>query len=117
MTAPESKSGLQQALLRFAAAAVGAAVAELSTLPIDIGKVRLQLQKPLADGTMRYRNMFQAGWRVGVDEGAAALWKGAVPALTRQISYTGLSLVFYEPIRNFVAGGTPFIDSNSKPMP
>ena len=55
MASPEKKSGLQQALQRFAAASVGATVAELSTLPIDIGKVRLQLQKPLADGTMRYR--------------------------------------------------------------
>ena len=31
-------------------------------------------------------------------------------ALSRQISYTGLSLVFYEPVRNFVAGGTPLDD-------
>lgn len=99
-----------QALLRFSAASVGATVAEMSTLPIDIGKVRLQLQKPLPDGTLRYRNMVQAGYRVGVDEGVQALWKGASPALTRQISYTGLSLVFYEPIRNFIAGGTPLDD-------
>ena len=95
---------------RFAAASAGAAVAEMSTLPVDIGKVRLQLQKPLADGTMKYRNMFQAGYRVGVDEGAAALWKGATPALTRQISYTGLSLVLYEPIRDVIAGSTPLED-------
>ena len=112
MAEPPKKSALQQALLRFAAASVGASVAELSTLPIDIGKVRLQLQTPLADGTMRYRNMVQAGYRVGMDEGVAALWKGSVPALTRQISYTGLSLVFYEPIRNLIAGGTPLDELN-----
>lgn len=96
-----------RAMTRFAAASVGASVAEIATLPVDIGKVRLQLQKPLPDGTMRYKNMFQAGYRVGMDEGLTALWKGTTPALTRQISYTGLSLVFYEPIRNAIAGDTP----------
>tara|TARA_B100000795_G_C22705986_1_gene401576 strand:- start:100 stop:1005 length:906 start_codon:yes stop_codon:yes gene_type:complete len=101
-----------KAMQRFAAASVGASVAELSTLPVDIGKVRLQLQKPLPDGTLKYRNMFQAGARVASEEGATALWKGATPALTRQVSYTGLSLVLYEPIRDLIAGGTPLEDLN-----
>ena len=56
---------------------------------------------------MAYTNMFQATWRVGMEEGIAACWKGGIPALTRQISYTGLSLVSYEPIRNLIAGDTP----------
>ena len=65
----KTPSALQQALLGFAAASVGASVDELTTLPIDIGKVRLQLQTPRADGTLPYRNMVQAGYRVGLDEG------------------------------------------------
>ena len=108
----DSSSPFWKAMQRFAAASVGASVAELTTLPVDIGKVRLQLQKPLPDGTLKYRNMFQAGYRVASEEGASALWKGATPALTRQVSYTGLSLVLYEPIRDFVAQGTPLEELN-----
>ena len=103
-----SDDSFHRALQRFAAASVGASVAELTSLPIDICKVRLQLQKPCAsDGSVKYRNMFQTGLRVASEEGPSALWKGATAGLTRQISYTGLSLVIYEPIRNLIAGGTP----------
>lgn len=108
----DETSPLMRAMQRFAAATVGASVAEMSTLPVDISKVRLQLQKPLADGSLKYTNMLQAGYRVAAEEGPTALWKGGVPALSRQISYTGLSLVLYEPIRDLVAGGTPLEELN-----
>lgn len=88
----------------FACAGAGAAFAESVTLPIDISKVRLQTQKPLPDGSMKYRNMFQGIFRIASEEGAPALWKGITPALVRQICYTGLSFALYEPVRNFVAG-------------
>jgi hypothetical protein len=107
-----SSSNVTRALQRFAAASIGASVAELTSLPIDICKVRLQLQKPMSNGQLKYRNMFHCGMRVAREEGANALWKGATAGLTRQISYTGLSLVIYEPIRNFVAGNTPLEDLN-----
>ena len=45
-------------------------------------------------------------------EGVAALWKGVAPALCRQCSYTGLSLVLYEPVRNYIAG-----DVEAKDLP
>ena len=103
-------SDLNAAIQRFAAASIGASVAELTSLPIDICKVRLQLQKPMPNGTLKYNNMFHCGFRVARDEGPSALWKGATAGLTRQISYTGLSLVIYEPIRDVIAGGTPLED-------
>lgn len=92
------------AMERFLAAGIGAAVAESTTLPVDIAKVRLQTQTPRADGSMLYRNMIQSMFVVGKNEGPAALWKGLSPALMRQVSYTGLSFVLYTPIRNFIAG-------------
>ena len=39
--------------------------------------------------------------------GAAALWRGFQPALLRQVSYTGMSFVLYEPVRNAIAGDVP----------
>ena len=53
---------------------------------------------------MQYRGMFQAMFRVGSDEGPRALWKGLSPALLRQVSYTGLTFVLYEPVRDRIAG-------------
>ena len=89
---------------RFTGAAFGATVAELATLPIDIAKVRLQVQTPLADGSLRYTGFLQTMMTVARREGITALWNGAKPALVRQVSYTGLSFVLYTPIRDAIAG-------------
>ena len=52
--------------------------------------------------------MLQTLVRISADDGALALWRGCEPALVRQVSYTGLTFVLYEPVRNFIAGeGTP----------
>jgi len=45
--------------------------------------------------------------RIGAEEGVATLWRGLEPALVRQCSYTGLSFVLYEPVRNAIAGDLP----------
>ena len=109
-SAPSARraGGDSTATQRFIAAGFGAAVAELTTLPVDVAKVRLQMQAPLADGSYRYTGFLQTMYKVGKDEGVSALWRGLHPALVRQISYTGLSFVIYEPVRNAIAGeGVP----------
>ena len=94
---------------RFLSAGVGAGVAEILTLPVDAAKVRLQLQTTVGtSGTApRYTGLMQGMWRIGADEGFAALWRGLEPALVRQVSYTGMSFVLYEPVRNAIAGDVP----------
>ena len=79
----------------------------MATLPIDAAKVRLQLQTSSAGMPLKYKGLMQGMYRIGVDEGAAALWRGFQPALLRQCSYTGLSFVLYEPVRNAFAGDLP----------
>ena len=65
------------AMERFLAAGIGAAVAESTTLPVDIAKVRLQTQTPRADGSMLYRNMIQSMFVVGKNEGPSyEYWYG-----------------------------------------
>ena len=116
-------SASSAAFNRFLGAAVGAGVAETLTLPIDAIKVRLQLQNSAGTGgggggaagtggggsaaKPRYTGFFQGIYRIAADEGAAALWRGIEPALVRQILYTGMSFVLYEPVRNAIAGNTP----------
>lgn len=98
-------SSTMEGIVRFFASGVAATISELTTLPIDITKVRLQTQKPLLDGTMKYTGQLACGKLISREEGFRALWNGGAPAVMRQFSYTGLSLVFYEPIRDFIAQG------------
>mmetsp|Transcript_43453 Transcript_43453/g.120773 ORF Transcript_43453/g.120773 Transcript_43453/m.120773 type:complete len:289 (-) Transcript_43453:181-1047(-) len=95
---------------RLIASAVGALVAETVTLPTDVAKVRLQVQIS-AGGAPRYDGFADCLVKTAREEGPLALWKGLAPALVRQVSYTSLSMVIYEPIRDFylrmLAGGTP----------
>ena len=43
---------------------------------------------------------------IAAEEGPRALWKGLTPALVRQVCYTGLAMVIYEPIRNTITNGS-----------
>lgn len=84
---------------RLVASALGATVAETLTLPVDVTKVRLQVQNS-SSATPRYSGLADCLIKIYRTEGAHALWKGLVPALARQINYTSLSFVLYEPIRD-----------------
>eukprot|EP00055_Hartaetosiga_balthica_P008778 m.33711 g.33711 ORF g.33711 m.33711 type:complete len:305 (-) comp6468_c1_seq1:164-1078(-) len=84
--------------------AIASSFAEIVTMPIDVVKVRLQMQG--ADGTTQYSGMFNAGIKTARKEGISALWKGLPPALVRQTFYGGLRYGLYAPIRNIVGGNT-----------
>lgn len=96
--------------VRFFAGGLASGTAEIFTLPIDCTKVRLQAQRSvLADVTgaagattapAQYTGMLDAVSKIVKEEGPSALWKGATPALIRQISYTSMCMVLYEPIRD-----------------
>lgn len=77
---------------------IASCVAEIATMPIDVVKVRMQMQG--ADGTTQFRGFFDALIKTGRNEGPAALWKGLPPALVRQASYGSLRYGLYAPIRN-----------------
>lgn len=89
---------------RLVASASGALLAEILTLPADVAKVRLQVQQVSAGGIPKYAGFFDCLAQTSRQEGPQALWKGLAPALVRQISYTSMSLVIYEPIRDFYQG-------------
>ncbi|EKX52026.1 hypothetical protein GUITHDRAFT_65536 [Guillardia theta CCMP2712] len=92
---------------RLIASTGGATIAETVTLPIDTAKVRLQLQKSGARNIRQYKGMMDCMILIYKEEGATALFKGLGPALVRQICYTGLSFVLYEPIRDAMSGKGP----------
>ena len=90
---------------RFLASSVTAAVAETCTLPADVAKVRLQVQVS-ARGVPMYSGLIDCLQKTARAEGLAACWKGLQPALIRQICYSSLVLVLYEPVRDAVAAAT-----------
>jgi len=91
--------------VRLLASAIGAGIAEATTLPTDVAKVRLQLQSSSL-GELRYHGMVDCIVKVARVEGLRALWKGLIPALVRQVSYHSFTFVLYEPIRDMVS---PFL--------
>ncbi|DBA03232.1 TPA: hypothetical protein N0F65_011591 [Lagenidium giganteum] len=98
--------------IRFIAGGMASATAEIFTLPIDCTKVRLQAQRDVTASVMshagnvsvrtppQYNGMLDAARKITAEEGASALWKGATPALMRQVSYTSICMVLYEPLRD-----------------
>lgn len=100
--------------IRFFAGGLASATAEIITLPIDCTKVRLQAQRTIIPVSMisntgatisalqqqQYTGMIDAATKIVKQEGPTALWKGATPALMRQISYTSICMVLYEPLRD-----------------
>lgn len=88
---------------RFQASFLASGLAEVLTTPIDVVKVRLQVQRSTGAATApgtTYTGMIDAFVKISKHEGPVGLFKGIIPSLLRQTSYTSLSMVLYEPIRN-----------------
>lgn len=104
---------------RFFASAISSGLAEIATLPTDVVKVRLQIQQdpqtlmkisnlsPSSGYTqpIRYQGFLNCILRIIQEESIFALWKGFIPALVRQVLYSSMSLVIYEPVIHLLASG------------
>ncbi len=93
-------SRLNEDLQRAFLAGISSITAGISTHPIDTCKIKMQIQKPLDDGSKKYTNLVQGilliakeeGWRKGV-------YKGIEASCLREASYSTLRLGLYEPIK------------------
>ena len=85
----------------FIAGGMAACIAVTFTNPIELVKIRMQLQGELAAvGQKVYRNPIQGMGVIFRNEGIRGLQKGLVAAYIYQIGLNGSRLGFYEPIRN-----------------
>ncbi|OIW20945.1 hypothetical protein TanjilG_25940 [Lupinus angustifolius] len=101
-----SKSDISFAGL-FASSAFSACFAEVTTIPLDTAKVRLQLQKKAVagDATLpKYKGMVGTVATIAREEGISALWRGIVPGLHRQCLYGGLRIGLYDPVKSLYVG-------------
>lgn len=77
------------------AGAVSGAVTRLLCQPLDVAKIRLQLQVEV--GLMKkYRNLVQLLYTMPREEGITALWKGHVPAQMLSVTYGLASFAVFE---------------------
>lgn len=63
--------------------------------------MQLQTDNPV------YRNLFHCIYKAGKEEGVRSLYNGLQPALLRQLSYSGIRMMIYEPIRDVISRGKP----------
>ncbi|CAK9314545.1 unnamed protein product [Citrullus colocynthis] len=92
----------------FLCSAFAACIAELCTIPLDVAKVRLQLQKRAAAadgaGQSKYRGFMGTITTIAREEGLPALWKGVIAGLHRQCIYGGLRIGLYDPVKLYLVG-------------
>ncbi|KAI5399252.1 hypothetical protein KIW84_064572 [Lathyrus oleraceus] len=82
----------------FATSGLSVAIATSITHPLDVLKVRLQMQLVGQKGPLS--GMGQLFLSVVKNEGPKSLYLGLTPALTRSVVYGGLRLGLYEPSKN-----------------
>ncbi|XP_029659368.1 solute carrier family 25 member 35-like [Formica exsecta] len=90
--------------VEFAIGALAAVGAGFFTNPVDVVKVRLQLQGELeARGSYKriYKNTAHAAYLIAKHEGALALQAGLVPALAFQVVLNGIRLGAYKSAQRY----------------
>lgn len=97
---------------KFAYGGLSCQLAACVTNPIDVIKVRLQLQgelqKRAASGgepaPLKYKGFVRGIATIAMEEGPRGLWKGLVPSLLREGSYSTIRMGAYDPIKDMLAG-------------
>ena len=98
-------------LTRFALASTSSMTASFITNPIDVIKVRMQLEGELKPYTplydRYYKGFIRGAVRVLLDEGPKGWLKGVTASLLREFSYGGIRLGAYEPIKELFGATDP----------
>ena len=75
-----------------AAGAIAGFTARMAVAPVDLAKIRLQLQqgRVSTSATLKYRGMLQTMSTVAKEEGFLALWKGNIPAQAMVMTFVAI---------------------------
>lgn len=89
----------------YAVSGASVAIATMTTSPVDVIKVRMQLQRLKLPSGVSADGMFATGVKIVRNEGVVRLWSGWQAALARSFLYGGARLGFYTPIKQLLGGG------------
>jgi len=78
--------------------------AETATIPVDVIKVRLQLQGELG-AARQYNGVLDGAMHIFRAEGISGFYKGLAPALLRQATYGSIRFGLFEPLKDMVRTG------------
>ncbi|CAH8833901.1 unnamed protein product [Trichobilharzia szidati] len=98
------------------AGAVSGFVARAAVQPLDVLKIRFQLQmEPIkVSSTSKYQGLIQAIKCIVREEGAIAFWKGHVPAQMQAVSFTGVQFLSFEVMSSWLREVNSILVSDKK---
>lgn len=96
-------------LEQFACAGLANMIAAAVTNPIDVVKVRLQIDGTGKSGEARRftSSPLDAGAKIVRAEGVGALYRGLLASLVREGSYSGIRMGMYEPVKQALGATDP----------
>merc|ERR1719401_582858 len=101
------KENLMKSMELVGLAGVSNAVAATFTNPVDVVKVRLQMD---GEGTMaerRYRGVVHASRSLFCEEGLHGFYRGYGASMCRELSYSGIHMGLYEPTKEALGATDP----------
>eukprot|EP01112_Ceratiomyxa_fruticulosa_P009911 TRINITY_DN2601_c0_g1_i4.p1 TRINITY_DN2601_c0_g1~~TRINITY_DN2601_c0_g1_i4.p1 ORF type:complete len:304 (+),score=44.77 TRINITY_DN2601_c0_g1_i4:366-1277(+) len=95
---------------KFAFGGISCMTAACVTNPIDVIKTRLQIQGELAKKNhteIRYKGFLRGGYQIILDEGVRGLYKGLLPSILREGSYSTLRMGGYDLMKDYLGATDP----------
>jgi len=86
----------------------------IMTAPLDVLKIRMQLQKSSNGGVLKYNHILRSIVKICREEGIRALWKGSIAAQYLSISYGAVQFYIYE---QCMKGFNKLRDEKKYPIP
>ncbi|KAL8105318.1 mitochondrial thiamine diphosphate carrier 2-like [Apium graveolens] len=112
----EEPGQLKQAFINATAGAASGAVSRTVTSPLDVIKIRFQVQlEPTSSwallrkqlhGSSKYTGMLQATKDIYREEGLPGFWRGNVPALLMVMPYTAIQFTVLHKLKSLAAGSS-----------
>ena len=86
------------------AGAIAGFTARMAVAPVDLAKIRLQVQqgRVSAASSLKYRGMIGTMRTVAMEEGFLALWKGNVPAQLMVMTFVAIKFSAFNACRNLL---------------
>ncbi|MED6159971.1 hypothetical protein PIB30_047130 [Stylosanthes scabra] len=112
----EEPSQLKRAMIDSSAGAISGAISRTVTSPLDVIKIRFQVQlEPTSSWTLlrkeisapsKYTGMLQACKDIFREEGIRGFWRGNVPALLMVMPYTSIQFTVLHKFKSLASGSS-----------